>query len=324
MADRTRLLLTGAAGFLGAHVLEHVLAHTDWNVTAADRQFSRERVQQVLAGKPAWSTRVTGVLCDLAAGVPAEAGSADYVIAMASGADVADSLARPRDFIRNNVNVALSTFDYCRSVKPEAVLLVSTGEVYGPVREGCFAHQEWAPVLPPSPYAASKAAQEAIAISYWRSYDVPVTIVNTMNLFGERQDPTKFLPALVRKVTRGEEVTVYPGSRMWLHAEDLADALLFLLQPAALQVHPADRPRRYNVAGSPLSVEGFARQAAHVAGKPLRFRNADPAETRPGYDAHYALDTRKLGALGWQPRQSLEDGITRTVNWHLTHPEWLE
>lgn len=325
MADRTRLLLTGADGFLGSHVLEHVLASTDWDVTALDRTPDDLRVPEVLHGRPDWYERVTSLTRDLAdREVLSDVDDADYVIAMASGVDVSRSLLEPQDFIRNNVQVALTTMDYCRSVKPKAVILVSTAEVYGPLGKRGFAYQEWAPVNPQSPYAASKAAQEAIAIAYWRSYGVPVLIVNTMNLFGERQDPAKFLPTVVRKVSRGEEVTVHPGSRCWLHAQDLADSLLFLLRGPVPVPYAAGvlRLERYNVAGSPLTVENFARQVAHVVGKPLYLRNADTATARPGYDAHYALDTDKLTAAGWQPGQTLGDGITRTVQWLLTHPEW--
>lgn len=323
MADRTRLLLTGAAGFLGSHVLEHVLRETDWDVTAVDRNDGHGRIRQVTDGEP--HDRVTVIQHDLAKLLPAPGDSlADYVIAMASGVDVAASLEEPEAFIRNNVNVMLSTLGYCYRACPKAVILVSTAEVYGPSIASGYGHREWSPALPPSPYAASKAAQEAMAIAYWRSYGVPVVIVNTMNLFGERQDPAKFLPTLVRQVSRGEEVTIYPGSRMWLHAEDLASALLYLLQDhVPAKPLAADKPDRFNVAGTPLSVDSFAAQVAQVVGRPLRSRHADPASARPGYDARYALDTGKITACGWQPRQTLNDGITRTVSWLLKHPEWF-
>ena len=322
MADRTRLLLTGAAGFLGSHMLEYLLVNTDWDVIATDRGDRSRRMAQVLSAWP--QERVTVIQHDLAGRADPPFPAADYVIAMASGVDVAASLAEPESFVRNNVNIALSTFGYCRKVKPTAVILVSTGEVYGPVKEGRFPHQEWAPVLPPSPYAASKAGQEAIATAYWQAYGVPVTIVNTMNLFGERQDPAKFLPTLVRKITAGEEVTVYPGSRCWLHAEDLADALLFLLRAAAFQVLPlpADRPRRYNVVGSPLSTELFAVQVASALGKPLHYSLAQ-GPVRPGHEPHYALNGTKMAALGWQPPQTLNDAVARTASWTLEHREWL-
>lgn len=321
MADEHKLLLTGAGGFLGSHVLEYVLRETDWNVIATDRDDRYGRVQQVTGGP---HDRVTAVPHDLTVPGVTPFPDADYVIAMASGVDVSRSLLEPQDFINDNVRIALSTLDYCRAACPKAVILVSTAEVYGPSAASGYGHREWAPALPPSPYAASKAAQEAIAIAYWRSYGVPVVIVNTMNLFGERQDPAKFLPTLVRKVSRGEGVTIYPGSRMWLHAEDLASALLYLLQnyvPA--HATTSGEPDRFNVAGTPLSVDSFAAQVAQVVGRPLRSRHADPASARPGYDARYALDTGKITACGWQPRQTLNDGITRTVSWLLEHSEWL-
>jgi dTDP-glucose 4,6-dehydratase len=325
VADRTRLLLTGAAGFLGSHVLEHVLVNTDWDVTAVDLEDKRGRTGQVLAGHPRERDRVTTVVHDLNTPPPAPADAlADYVIAMASDVDVARSLAEPESFIRNNVNVVLSTLGYCYRAAPRVVILVSTAEVYGPAIESGFGHREWAPVIPPSPYAASKAAQEAVATAYWRSYGVPVVIVNTMNLFGERQDPAKFLPTLVRKITRGEEVAVYPGRRNWLHAEDLASALLHLLSGPGPALFPlADRPDRYNVAGFTLSTENFARVTAELLGRELKYHLVE-GPVRPGYDARYALDPGKLAGAGWQPCIAVGEGISRTVSWLLAHPEWLE
>src|ERR1043166_336733 len=191
-----RLLLTGAGGFIGHHVLEHLLHETDWHVVATDsfrHKGKTDRLRQVLeGGPPEWRERVQVVMHDLAAPVASQLrhkiGPVDYVIGMASLSHVDHSISDPVGFTRNNVDIALSTLEYACAARPEHLIWVSTDEVYGPVKGG-YAHLEWAPILPSNPYSASKAAQEAIAVAYWRTYGVPLTVVNCMNLIGERQGP---------------------------------------------------------------------------------------------------------------------------------------
>lgn len=334
-----RLLLTGAAGFVGAHALEHFLVNTDWEIVATDsfrHKGKTDRIADVLSHGPGkWRKRVTVVTHDLAAPISyqmsAKFGDVDYVIAMASGSSVDRSLTHPADFVRNNVDVALSTLEYCRAVQPRAVILISTDEVYGPTTGDDPGHPEWAPVIPSNPYSASKAAQEAIAVSYWRSYGLPLTIVNCMNLIGERQDPEKFLPMLIRRVSRGEQVDIHGtetniGSRYYLHARNLADALLFLLRERTPVMFPAaPRPDRFNVVGPDrVSNLDLAWIVAGELHRPLHHRLVDFHSARPGHDPHYGLDGTKLAALGWKPPVPLADGIAHTVKWTLKHSEWME
>ena len=176
-------------------------------------------------------------------------------------------------------------------IKPRAFIWISTDEVYGPVEaEDLTGHPEWAPILPSNPYSASKAAQEAIAISYWRTYAVPVVIVNCMNMIGERQDVEKYIPMVISKVAAGEEVTIHGtpsniGTRHYLHARNLADAMCFIFKretsPAqfhsnvpSYDVASADMPDRYNIA-SPDRIDNLtlARMIAADIGKRKLFAN---------------------------------------------------
>ena len=171
-----RLLLTGAGGFIGSHVLRHLLHETDWQITATDSFRHKGKTDRILAaadGIPGWRERLDVVVHDLAAPLSAQAagriGDVDYVIAMASASHVDRSITDPAGFFRNNAEVAISTLEFCREAKPRAVVWISTDEVYGPVGPYDAGHPEWAPILPSNPYSASKAAQEALAISYWRT-----------------------------------------------------------------------------------------------------------------------------------------------------------
>lgn len=340
-----RVLLTGAGGFLGAHVLEHLLHETGWHITATDsfrHKGKTDRIAQVLDAGPAeWRQRVDVVTHDLAAPVSSQMGArighVDYVLALASLSHVDDSITDPAGFTRNNVDVSLSVLEYARHAKPRHLIFVSTDEVYGPEVDGT-PHREWAPILPSNPYSASKACQEAIAIAYWRTYGVPLVIVNCMNLIGERQDPQKYLPMLVKRISNGESVTVHGepgniGTRHYLHARNLADALLFILRtlpPAMFPAHAtghypkAERPDRYNIVGPDrVSNLELAQAVASLVGRQLRYELEDFHTTRPGHDPHYGLDGAKLAGLGWKPPVPFRESLARTVQWTLSHPEWL-
>jgi dTDP-glucose 4,6-dehydratase len=340
-----RLLLTGAGGFIGHHVLRHFLAETDWHIVATDsfrHKGKTDRISLALAeGDPSWRERLTVITHDLAAPFSSQMadriGRIDYLIAMASESHVDRSIADPATFIRNNVGVILSTLGYARAAMPGHVIVISTDEVYGPVMGG-HVHREWSPILPSNPYAASKAAQEAIAISYWRTYGLPLTVVNCMNLIGEAQDPEKYLPSLIARISRGETVTVHGtpediGSRFYLHARNLADALLHIFRDIPPSLFGALQPSRYAAGGRPdrFNIVGpdrvtnleLAERVAAIIGKPLAYDLVDFHSTRPGHDPHYGLDPAKLTAAGWKPPVPFAESLERTVRWTLAHPSWL-
>jgi dTDP-glucose 4,6-dehydratase len=332
-----RVLLSGAGGFIGHHVLEHVMATTDWNILATDsfrHKGNTDRIAEVLDGHQEWRRRVRVITHDLAAPFTAAAtagmGEVDYLIAMASESHVDRSITDPVTFGRNNVDVALNTLELARALAPQVIILVSTDEVYGPVDAGSTGHPEWACILPSNPYSASKAAQEAFAISYWRTYGLPVIITNTMNVVGQRQSPEKYLPMLIRKISRGETVHIHGregdvGSRHYLHARNAADAWLHILRELPQQGFPAaDRPDRYNIAGpEPVSNLDLAREVAEIIGRPLRYELVDFHSARPGHDPHYGLDPSKLAATGWKPPVDFRESLEHTVRWSLAHPVWL-
>lgn len=335
----TRLLLTGAGGFIGAHTLAAVLAGTDWDVIATDsfRHFGKtDRLTEVLTTYPGEAGRVRVVTHDLTVPWSAQAidrlWPVDYIVNMASESHVDRSIAEPIPFVRNNVDVALHMLELARVLAPAAFIQISTDEVYGPAPEG-HDHAEWSTMLPSNPYSASKAAQEALAIAWWRTYGVPVIITNTMNNFGESQDAEKFVPTLIARIHRGEEVVIHGapgaiGSRFYLHARNHADALLHILTRLPPTPYRDTRastfPDRYNIVGDhEIDNRALAELVARYVGRPLRYVFEDFHATRPGHDRRYALDGTKLAATGWSAPVPLHESLERTVRWTLKHPEWL-
>lgn len=333
--ETKRVLLTGIGGFIGSHVLSHFLLHTDWDIVGID-SFRHKGVTDRVADSIHYQnnkTRVTIHTHDLAAPISSymlkDLGPVDYIINMASESHVDRSLTDPVPFIKNNVDIAVNMLEYARMIQPEAFISISTDEVYGPMFDD-IPYKEWSTILPSNPYSASKAAQEAVSVAYWRSYNVPVIITNTMNNFGEYQDVEKYLPRAVRAVLKGEKLTVHGtadeiGSRFWLHARNHADALLWILtNTTPVRYGEANRPDRYNIVGD-VRVDNLemARKVAEVLQLPLNYELVDYHSTRPGHDAHYGLDGTKLKSMGWTPPVDFEESLARSVSWYKQNPKWL-
>jgi dTDP-glucose 4,6-dehydratase len=181
-----RVLITGVGGSIGCHVLRHLLKHTDWDVIGVDsfrHKGLTDRVHRVTYKHPESLPRLSVFTHDLMAPISTllqkKMGPVDYIINLASISDVDWSLEDPGYVIRNNVELMVNVLDFARRAQPDVFLHVSTDEVYGPT-DGKTTHKEWDPILPSNAYSASKAAQEAIGIAYWRSYGVPLLIVNIM------------------------------------------------------------------------------------------------------------------------------------------------
>jgi dTDP-glucose 4,6-dehydratase len=333
----TKVLITGAGGFIGHHCLQHFLINTDWEIVATDsfRHLGKtDRITQVLAERTQWQQRTDVITHDLTAPFSDQAlartGSLDYLIALASESHVDRSITDPVPFVLNNTAVMLHTLELARALKPRAVIVVSTDEVYGPLGHGQRPHREWDPALPSNPYSASKAAQEALAVSYWRTYQVPVVITNQVNAFGERQDPEKYLPKLIRQALAGQKATVHGsggniGSRFYLHARNAADAWLFLLRNVVPPQYPqALVPARFNISSAtPVTNLEMALEVASVLSVPLRYELVPFHDARPGHDPHYGLDAGKLTGLGWQPPVDFRESLHRVVKWTADHRDWL-
>jgi dTDP-glucose 4,6-dehydratase len=339
----TRVLLTGASGFVGSTVLAHLLDSTDWHVVCPvsyRHHGDGARINAVLSEHPHQRYRVDVIPHDLALPITplmAEAiAPIDYVWNIASESHVDRSLANPVPFVRNNVELMLNVLEYARIAKPRLMLHMSTDEVFGPAAEG-YRHHEWDSIRPSNPYAASKAAQEALAYSYWRAVGLPLIVTNTMNLLAPApQASEKFIPKIARAIFLGEKLTIHAspegvsGSRCWVDARDFAAAWLWLTTrfqgDKTLTYYPTlpAGPHRYNVVGEEASNLDVAQRMAAIAGRPLDYELVDYHGQRPGHDHRYALDGSKLAALGWPGPRPLDDTLGDIVKWYADNPEWLD
>jgi len=329
-------MVTGASGFFGSHLLRHLMVNTDWEFVCPcswQHKGTPERLENAINGLD--KSRVTVITHDLTAPftdvTKKRIGHIDYILNIASNSHVNRSIDNPGEFVIGNTAIAFNLLEYAREIKPEIFLQFSTDEVYGVAPEGVN-HPEWASIVPSNPYSASKACQEAIAISYWRTYNVPLIITNTMNLFGETQDAEKYTAQLIKKIVNDETVTVHGsegniGSRFYLHARNGADAVYFILKNLPPKLYNEGEnmlPDRYNIVGDvEMDNLALAKLVAEMLGKELKYELLDFHKGRPGHDRRYALDGAKLKNLGWQAPMEFKQSLKKSIEWTLNNKQWL-
>lgn len=334
--NKKRVLLTGAGGFFGSHLLRHLMVNTDWEFVCPcswQHKGTPERLENAINGLD--KSRVTVITHDLTAPftetTKKRIGHIDIILNIASNSHVNRSIDNPREFIIGNTLIAYNMLEFARECKPEVFLQFSTDEVYGAAPDGVN-FKEWSTIIPSNPYSASKASQEATAISYWRTYNIPVIITNTMNLFGETQDAEKYTAQLIKKINSGETVTIHGsegniGSRFYLHARNGADAVLFILNNLPPKLYNEGEnhvPDRYNIVGDiEMDNLSLAQLVAKMMDKELKYELVDFHKGRPGHDRRYALDGSKLKELGWTAPMQFEDSLKKSIEWTLINKFWL-
>ena len=240
-----KILITGGAGFIAHHVIDKILSTTDWEIITLDRlDFSGNlnRLKEVVSSYPeVEQKRVKVVHHDLKAEINPEIfasiGRVDYISHLAAGSHVDRSITYPLEFVMDNVVGTANILDYARKNDSlERFAYFSTDEVFGPAPHG-INYKENDRYNSTNPYSASKAGAEELVVAFENTYGLPSLITHTMNVFGERQNPEKFIPMVIKKVRDNEIVTIHAnpektvaGSRHYIHAEDVADALLFLFR----------------------------------------------------------------------------------------------
>ena len=324
-----RILITGSAGFVGANFVEYILNKTDWEIIGLDSLRHMGDSQRITKSERFHhfthdlNVPITDVLSS-------KIGDVDIIVNIASESAIDRSIAQPESVVLNNVNLILNILDLARRKSVEKFVHLSTDEVYGQYYD--VPHKEWAKIVPSNPYSASKACQEAIAISYWRTYGVPLSIVNCQNMFGKRQNPEKMIPKTIKYLNEGKTIPIYAsngksGARKYIHVQNLCSAILFVTRRNVTKYKGLDTeelPDRYHVGGhDEIDNVTLVRLIAHHMGKVADYELVDEKSIRPGYDKKYALDDNKLKCLGWEPELNFQDSLKDVIDWTLKNPEWM-
>lgn len=352
---KPKILITGGCGFIGHHLVEHVLKNTDWDIVILDRLnyasagFDRLRDIEVFSQ---YEKRVTIFTYDFANPIEEalvqEIGQVDYIVHMGAETHVDNSIEAPMRFVFANVVGTGNILQFARiQTNLKRFVYFSTDEIFGPAPR-TRAYKEWDRYCSTNPYSATKAGGEELAIAFANTYKLPVVITHTMNVFGERQHPEKFIPKVVKKILKNEEIEIHSdakkeksGSRYWIHARNVAAAILFLLdkEPLMNDFEKIGKTThwlpvsKWNIVGerevSNLELAEKIHQVLtnlKLTEGPLKYKMVDFHSSRPGHDLRYALDDTKLKEAGHELPVGFDDAIERTINWMVSpeHNKWLK
>lgn len=314
-----RILVTGGAGFIGSHYVRTLLqggyeGYEEARVTVLDKLTYAGNRDNLPSGHPRLDF-VEGDICDLPLLLELLPGH-DAVVHFAAESHVDRSVESAADFILTNVSGTQTLLEACLRTGIQRIVHVSTDEVYGTIDEGSWT-EEW-PLLPNSPYAASKAAADLVARSYWRTHGLDLSITRCSNNYGPYQHPEKLIPLFVTNLLQGEHLPLYGDGaniREWLHVDDHCRAIqLVLTRGLADEI--------YNIGG------GNEQSNRAITERLLRLCDEDWSKVRhvadrKGHDLRYSLDESKIrDELGYAPRVEFERGLADTVAWYRDNPQW--
>ena len=311
-----KLLVTGGLGFIGSNLIRHVLKERpSWSVVNLDKQTYAGNPANLadVEGNPRYRL-VKGDICEPKAVEFAMTGC-DAVVHCAAETHVDRSIHDASEFLRTNVIGTQIMLDAAMRTGVKRFLHVSTDEVYGSVATGHSKEDDR--LEPNSPYAASKAASDLLARSYFVTHKAPVVTTRASNNYGPYQYPEKALPLMITNFMEDKPFPLYGDGRQvrdWLHVVDHARALLLVLEKGALG-------EVYNVGGS------FDCENRELVERVLSIMKKDRSlvktvEDRKGHDRRYALDCSKLKSLGFTHAYGFEEGLRDTVNWYLKREDW--
>ena len=316
-----RLLVTGGAGFIGSHYVRSVLADA-WGLTAPDRVVVLDKLTYAgnLANlepvKQDGRLRfVQGDICDSPL-VDELMGEVDAVVHFAAESHVDRSIQGSGDFVRTNVVGTDTLLEAALRRGVDKFVHVSTDEVYGSIDTGSWTEEE--PLLPNSPYSASKASSDLLARAYHHTHGLPAVVTRCSNNYGPYQHPEKLIPLFVTRLLDRGPVPLYGDGgnvRDWLHVDDHCRALHLALE--------GGRPGEvYNIGGGTeltnKELTGLLLEATGTG-----WDQAEQVADRLGHDRRYSVDWTKIRTeLGYQPRVRFERGLAETVEWYRTHRDW--
>jgi len=334
------MLVTGGAGFIGSNFVRYLLSHEkDIKLVNLDLltyagslenlgYLPREENYTFIKGDVRDEALVKRILVDH---------EIDTIVHFAAETHVDRSISAPADFITTNINGTFNMLESARRVwltkpgyKPENYRFhhISTDEVYGTLAPGEPAFEETTPYAPNSPYAASKASSDHLVRAYHETYGLPVTISNCSNNYGPYQFPEKLIPLMIMNALKGEPLPIYGDGRQirdWLYVEDHCEAIWLIIKNGKVG-------ESYNIGGDnqPTNLE-VVHHICSSLDQRQPAENGQPYETlikyvidRPGHDRRYAMNIAKIGTeLGWEPRHSLYEGLDMTIDWYLSHFDWI-
>jgi len=310
-----RQLVTGGAGFIGSNYVRYVLRHTDDEVVVYDALTYAGNLSTLrdVADDPRYSF-VHGNICDPATLEDAMRGC-DAVVHFAAESHVDRSIVGSDDFVHTNCFGTNVVVDTARRLGVSRVIHIGTDEVYGSVEVG--SSKESDPLEPRSPYSASKAGSDLIALSYFHTHGVPVIVTRCTNNFGPYQYPEKAIPLFTTNLLDGLPIPLYGdgmNERDWIYVDDHCAGVHLVLEKGV----PGEI---YNIgAGNETPNRVLVDKLLALLGKDESY--VQYVEDRPGHDRRYSVDIAKITQLGWKRQRSLDEALEETVAWYRDNEWW--
>ena len=314
-----RYFVPGGAGFIGSNYVEHLLNLVDGvtGVTIYDKftYAANPKNYQEFADDPRL-TVIKGDICDSLL-LENSMANHDYVIHFAAESHVDRSIDDASAFVQTNTLGTFNVLEASRKSGIKTMIHVSTDEVYGSLSEGSA--DEYYPLQPNSPYAASKAASDLLARSYFITHGLDVRTTRCCNNYGRYQFPEKVVPVFVNRLNSGEKLPIYGDGknvREWIHVSDHARGIQTVLNRGK----PGEI---YNIGtGAHLSNNDLASEIINLIGlnEDMKSYVAD----RQGHDFRYSVDSRKIESLGFERIIDFNDGLKATIDWYTDNPGWWD
>ncbi len=318
------ILITGAAGFIGSNFVEYMINnHPEYNLVILDKLTYAGNLNNLAQVKDK-IIFIKGDICDLELVTDVfNKHKIDAVVHFAAESHVDNSIKTPFIFTQTNVIGTHTLLEVAKRIWGEGsknkFVHISTDEVYGTLGEDGY-FTEKSPIKPNSPYSASKASSDLIALAYHETFKMNISVTNCSNNYGPYQHNEKLIPHMIKLALNNEKLPVYGQGlniRDWLYVEDHCQAIDLVL-------HNGRPGERYNIGGH------NEKRNIEIVKLILKHLNKSEdlisfVEDRKGHDYRYAIDPTKIkNELGWEPKTMFEDGIVKTIDWYLEHREWLE
>ena len=319
-----RILITGAAGFIGSNFVEFMIKkHPEYEYVILDKLTYAGNMNN-LNNVIDKITFIKGDICDLELVTEIfKKYQINAVVHFAAESHVDNSIKEPFIFTQTNVIGTHTLLEVAKRTWGEGsnnkFVHISTDEVYGALKEDGY-FTEKSPIKPSSPYSASKASSDLIALAYYETYKMNVTVTNCSNNYGPYQHNEKLIPHMIKLALEDKKLPIYGQGlniRDWLYVEDHAEAIDLVL-------HKGKAGERYNIGGhnEKRNID-IVKLILKELKKPESLISF--VEDRKGHDFRYAIDPTKIhNELGWEPKTKFEDGIVKTINWYVDHKEYLK